>query len=77
MVRRRVGLNRKLRFKRSNFHLTGEAAANSYTEDEIDLAQLEGELEPEEFEQYQLEVKDFDENYASDSESDYEDDPKN
>lgn len=77
MVRRRVGLNRKMQFKRRNFHLTGEPAANSFTEDEIDLAQLEGELEPEEFEQYQLEVAEFDETYADESESDYEDDSKN
>ena len=61
MVQKRAGLNRKNKFRRRVHNITGEEVEDTYTGDEIELAELEEELEqfPEEYEQYQLEVEEF------------------
>lgn len=62
MVQRRAGLNRRLKFRYRVHHLTGQEVENTFTEDEIALAQLEEQLEqmdPQDYEQYQLEVEEF------------------
>jgi hypothetical protein len=76
MVRRRVGLNRKMKHRRTNYHLTGEQADETFTADEVDLAQLEQMYDSDEYEQYMLEVDEFDCNWG-DFESDDDDDSKN
>lgn len=75
MVQRRAGLNRKNRYRQRVHNLTGQEIEDSYTTEEMELAELETELEkyPEEYEQYQLEVEEFQD--ALDEEEDEE--PKN
>lgn len=75
MVRRRVALNRRMKNRRVNYHLTGESVDETYTKDEIDLAELEGQLDSDEFEQYLLDVDEFDKTLG-DFDSD-DDDSKN
>ena len=60
MVQHRAGLNRKLRH-RHQVHALGVEVEENYTEEDIELAHLEEELEQdaEEFEQYQREVEEF------------------
>ena len=54
-------MNRKNKFRRRVHNITGEEVEDTYTGEEIELAELEEELEqfPEEYEQYQLEVEEF------------------
>jgi hypothetical protein len=75
MVRRRVALNRRMRNRRVNYHLTGESAEESFSNDEIALAKLEDQLGSDEYEQYMLEVEDFDKTLGDFDYSD--DDSKN
>ena len=77
MVRRRVGLNRRMKHRRANYNLTGEQD-ETFTPDEHDLAQLEKQYDSDEFEQYMLEVDACDRNWGdSELESDEDDDSKN
>lgn len=61
MVQKRAGLNRKVKYRQRVHNLTGQEIENTFSEGEIDLAELEEELEqdPDEYEQYQLEVEEF------------------
>ena len=68
-------MNRRMRNRRVNYHLTGESAEESFSNDEIALAKLEDQLGSDEYEQYMLEVEDFDKTLGDFDYSD--DDSKN
>lgn len=76
MVQKRAGLNRKMKYRHRVHNLTGQEIENSFTTEEIELAELEEELEryPDEYELYQVEVEEFQDALDGD---DQDEEPKN
>lgn len=75
MVQKRAGLIRKMKYRHKVHHMTGQEIEDTFTSDEVDLARLEEELEqtdPQDYEQYQLEVEEF-----QSALDEYEEEPKN